>query len=189
MAQDSPTANEARAPEEAPRVPVLIISGPVGVGKTSVAHEMFDQLIDRNIAHAVIDIDALGISWPFGENDPFNNRVAMRNLGAVWTNFAASGVTRAILPRVIESQADLAPYKTAIPGADIQVCRLTATINTLRERVTRRESGSSQDELIRRSAQLAETLEQSAPTNFTVRTDNRPLPAIAHEALAKAGWI
>lgn len=189
MSPNTPAAQEVRGPEEAPRVPVLIISGPVGVGKTSVAHEMFDQLIDRDIAHAVIDIDALGISWPFGENDPFNNRMAMRNLAAVWANFAASGVNRAILPRVIESQADLAPYKTAIPGADIQVCRLTATIDTLRERVTRRELGSSQDNLVRRAAQLAESLEQSAPTNFTVQTDNRPLPAIAHEALTKAGWL
>ena len=52
------------------RVPVLVLSGPVGVGKTTVAHEMFDQLSGRDVAHAVVDLDALGICWPYGEGDP-----------------------------------------------------------------------------------------------------------------------
>lgn len=187
---DEPTAAGPGVPAQGqPRVSVLMISGPVGVGKTSVAHEMFDQLSERDIAHAVIDIDALGISWPFGDGDSFNNRMAMRNLAAVWANFAAAGATHAVLPRVIESEADLIPYRTAIPGADIQVCRLVATHNTLRDRVTNRETGSSQEALLHRAIYLADSLEQSAPTDFTVQTDNRPLPDIAQEALTKAGWL
>lgn len=174
--------------EQAPRVRVLMISGPVGVGKTSVAHEMFDQLSERDIPHAVIDIDALGISWPFGDGDPYNNQMAMRNLAAVWSNFAAAGATHAVLPRVIESEADLAPYREAIPGADIQVCRLVATQETLRERITTRETGSSQEALLHRAIHLAESLETS-PADFTIPTDGRTLPAIAKEALTNAGWL
>jgi cytidylate kinase len=168
---------------------VLIISGPVGVGKTSVAHEMFDHLSERDIAHAVIDLDALGISWPFGAGDPYNERMAMRNLAAIWANFAASGVDRAVIARVVEEEADLAVYEQAIPGAEIQVCRLTASVDVLRERVGRRELGSSYESLVRRSAELAESLERSGPTDFTVETDNRELPEIALEVLTKAGWI
>ncbi|MEV5962019.1 hypothetical protein AB0L70_09665 [Kribbella sp. NPDC051952] len=167
---------------------VLIISGPVGVGKTSVAHEMFDQLSERDIPHAVIDIDALGISWPFGNGDPFNNQMAMRNLAAIWSNFAAAGATHAVLPRVIETEADLTPYRQAIPNATFQICRLTATPSTLRHRVTQREHGTSQEPLIARALHLAKSLEHS-PTTFTVDTTNRPLPAIAQEALTKAGWL
>jgi GTPase SAR1 family protein len=170
-------------------VKVLIISGPVGVGKTSVAHEMFDQLSDRDIAHAVIDLDALGISWPFGEGDPYNERMAIRNLAAVWANFAASGVDRAVIARVVEEQADLTAYEEAIPGAEIQVCRLTAGVDVLRDRVGRRELGSSYDALVRRAAELAESLERSGPTDFTVQTDDRRLADIAREALTKAGWL
>ncbi len=168
---------------------VLIISGPVGVGKTSVAHEMFDLLSERDIAHAVIDLDALGISWPFGEGDPYNERMAIRNLAAIWANFAASGVDRAVIARVVEDRADLAAYEQAIPGAEILVCRLTAGVDVLRERVGRRELGSSYETLVRRSAELAESLERSGPTDFTVRTDGRELSEIAREALTKAGWI
>jgi hypothetical protein len=52
-------------------VPVLVVTGPVGVGKTSVSEEIFDQLAARDITHAVVDLDALGLSWPYGEGDPF----------------------------------------------------------------------------------------------------------------------
>lgn len=176
------------AEEPAPPVQVLIISGPVGVGKTSVAHEMFDQLSERDIPHAVIDIDALGISWPFGDGDPFNNQMAMRNLAAVWSNFAAAGANHAVLPRVIETEADLTPYRLAIPNATLQICRLTATPTTLRTRVSQRELGSSQEALTRRALHLAESLKDS-PTDFTISTDGRTLPAIAQEALTKAGWL
>jgi len=168
---------------------VLIISGPVGVGKTSVAHEMFDHLSERDIAHAVIDLDALGICWPFGEGDPHNERMALRNLSAIWANFAANGVDRAVIARVVEDRAGLTAYEEAIPGAEIQVCRLTAGVDVLRERVGRRELGSSYESLVRRSAELAESLERSGPTDFTVGTDGRGLTEIALEALTKARWI
>lgn len=171
------------------RIPVLIVSGPVGVGKTSVAHEMFDLLSDHHIAHAVIDLDSLGICWPFGEGDPFNERMAMCNLAAVWSNFAGAGAGRAVIARVVESRADLAAYEQAIPGAEIQVCRLVADVSVLRERVGRREVGSSYESLVRRAAVLAESLERSGPTDFTVQTDGRPVTDIALEALTKAGWL
>ncbi len=40
-------------------VPTLIITGPIGVGKTSVAGEVSEQLDKANVAHALIDIDSL----------------------------------------------------------------------------------------------------------------------------------
>ncbi len=171
------------------RIPVLIVSGPVGVGKTSVVHEMFDQLSNRDISHAVIDLDGLSICWPVGENDPFNERMAMRNLAAIWSNFAAAGVDRAIIARVVESRADLAEYEQAIRGAEIQVCQLTAEVAVLRERVGRREVGSSYEPLVCRAAELAESLERSGAADFAVQTDGRPLADIAIEALVKAGWL
>jgi len=171
------------------RVPVLIVSGPVGVGKTSVAHEMFDQLFGRDITHAVIDLDSLDTCWPFGEGDPFNEQMAMRNLAAIWSNFATAGVDRAVIARVVESRRDLAAYEQAIPGAEIGVCQLTAEVPTLRERLGRREAGSSYKFLVNRAAELAESLERFGPADFVVQTGRRPLADIAIEALAKAGWL
>jgi hypothetical protein len=167
----------------------LVVSGPVGVGKSSVAAEMFDQLADRGIPHAVIDLDALGICWPFGEADRFNERMTMRNLAAVWANYAEAGIGRVVIARVIESRAELTAFRTAIPGADIVVCQLVAGVAVLRERVARREAGSSYESLVRRSAELADSLRRSDAADFTVSTDGRGVPAVAVEVLTRAGWL
>jgi Ni2+-binding GTPase involved in maturation of urease and hydrogenase len=70
---------------EAP-VPVLVVTGPVGVGKTSVAEEIFDQLAARDVPHAVVDLDALGLTekatpltsgWPC-RTWPLRGRTSLR---------------------------------------------------------------------------------------------------------------
>ncbi|MBB5775980.1 hypothetical protein [Nonomuraea jabiensis] len=170
-------------------MPVLIISGPVGVGKTSVAGEIFDQLIARDISHAVIDLDNLGLCWPFGEEDPYNDRMAMRNLADVWRNYAAAGVERLVIARVVETRDELAAYRAAVPGADVVVCQLMADKQTLLGRVARREAGSSQEALARRAVELADSLAKSDVADIVVSTADRELTDIALEVLRTAHWI
>jgi len=170
-------------------VPVLLVSGPVGVGKTSVAAEIFDQLADRGIKHAVIDLDGLGVCWPFGEGDRFNERMTMRNHAAVWANYAEAGIGRAVIARVVESRSQLAAFRTAIPGAEIIVCQLAAGVAVLRERVARRETGSSYESLVRRSVELADSLPRCDAADFSVSTDGRGVADVAMEALIRAGWL
>jgi len=45
-------------------VPTLLITGTVGVGKSTVAAEINDQLAVRGIPNAAIDLDALVWQWP-----------------------------------------------------------------------------------------------------------------------------
>ena len=42
---------------------LLIITGSMGAGKTSVLGEASDLLVRRQIAHAAIDVDALGLAY------------------------------------------------------------------------------------------------------------------------------
>lgn len=46
-------------------VPFLVISGPPGAGKTTVAWEIFDQLVAAGSRHALVDLDLLGASCRF----------------------------------------------------------------------------------------------------------------------------
>ena len=169
-------------------VPVLLVTGPVGAGKTSVIEEIFDQLAARGVAHAVVDVDAVAMCWPSGAGDRFNQRMAIRNLAAVWRNYAAGGADRLVLARVLESRAELEDYRAAIPGADIRVCRLAASLPALRERVARRETGSSYESLVRRAAELAASMERSDVADFVVGTTGRTVRQAASEVLRKAGW-
>jgi molybdopterin-guanine dinucleotide biosynthesis protein len=60
---------------------VLVIAGPAGVGKTTVANEVSAQLRRANVAHAVVDTDVLDDVFPVPDEQW---RVTEQNLAAVW---------------------------------------------------------------------------------------------------------
>lgn len=84
-------------------VATLLISGPVGAGKSAVAAEVSEILSRRKIAHAVIDFDALAATYPRPADDPFGSRLAITNLRDVWRNAAAAGARNLVIARVLES--------------------------------------------------------------------------------------
>jgi hypothetical protein len=49
-------------------VPTLLITGTVGVGKSTVAAEINDALADLKIPSAAVDLDALVWQWPSTSN-------------------------------------------------------------------------------------------------------------------------
>lgn len=50
-------------------IQILIITGSMGAGKTTLMAEASDVLIERDIVHAAIDLDALGIGYISQEAD------------------------------------------------------------------------------------------------------------------------
>ena len=90
---------------------VLLITGSMGAGKTSTLYEASDLLIERNIIHAALDLDALGVGHLDG---PKLSDVALRNLAAACANYAASGVRRLIAAGAIESRTELERIRVAL---------------------------------------------------------------------------
>jgi hypothetical protein len=170
-------------------VPVLVVTGPVGVGKTTIALEAASLLEAAGIAHAVVDLDALTWSYPRPPDDGYNDRLAYRNLAAVWANFAAAGAERLILARVIEVREELEWVRDAIPGAAITVVRLRASGATLAARVAARELGAGREWHLRRAVELAGLMEQRAVEDHLVETDERAVVDIAADVLQRSGWL
>lgn len=70
-------------------VPMLVISGSMGSGKTTVLSELSDLLEEAGVAHAAVDLDTLSLMHPRrGEQ---GERLMYDNLAAMWPNFAAGG--------------------------------------------------------------------------------------------------
>ena len=124
------------------RTPVLFISGPVGVGKTTIANEVGSCLEKMGIAHTVIDFDNLTDTWPRPTDDPWGDRLGRANLGNVWRNCAAAGAKNLIIAHVVEQRAWVEEVCALIPGAEPALCLLMANDATLANRVRRRELGA-----------------------------------------------
>jgi len=166
--------------------PVLAISGSVGVGKTSVLVELHDILCSEKVPHGCIERDALAYSWP--EKGRFNEQVAEANLACVVKNFIATGVECLFIAGVVESDSDLSLYERCIPGAAIQVCRLTADLAIRRERLRLREKGAGLTWHLERTVELDMIQDEARTEDFCVDNGDRPLREVALEVLERVGW-
>lgn len=169
-------------------VPVMLLTGPVGVGKSATAAGVSDLLTARDVPHALIDLDYLRWAHPRPVGDPFNVGLGLRNLAAVWANCQAAGVERLVLVDVLERNQDLAGYQAAIPDAEICVIRLTASISTIHRRLAGREQGDNLRWHEARAIELSELMARNEIGDVILDTDGRDLTELAHAALAAAGW-
>lgn len=188
MAQPGEDAEGATDRADVVPVPVMLVTGPVGVGKTTVAGEVSELLECAGVQHDFVDVDSLRRFYPSPPDDRFCTALAMRNLSAVWANFRAAGAERLVLADVVESRGELGRYRAVVPGAEIAVVRLRAAVATLTIRVGGREQGSGRDWHLARAAELAAQMDRDAVEDVLIETDDRPVTAIAREALARSGW-
>jgi hypothetical protein len=171
------------------RVPVLLFTGPVGVGKTTVAAEAGSLLSEAGIAYAGVDLARLGECFPAPDDDPWNERISHRNLASVWANYRAAGAERLILSRVLEARSLLGRIEDAVPGAEVTVVRLRAPLAVLHTRFAAREAGRDHGWYTAAATGLHDAMERQSVEDFVVENDARPARDVAREALRRAGWL
>jgi len=178
---------EALVPGPAP-VPVLLLTGPVGAGKSAVAAVAAWLLREAGIAHALVDLAGIGLCWPAPADDPWHERLLHRNLACMWANFQRAGAERLLLTRVLEARSLLRHVVAAVPGAQITVVRLRAPLPLLEARIRAREAGDA-SWFLGAAAHTAAVLERAAPEDHLVDNIDRPVAAVAAEVLRVAGWL
>jgi adenylylsulfate kinase len=167
-----------------PNIRVIVITGSMGAGKTTVLGEAADLLAAHGMAYAAVDLDALGVSHL---NDSAGD-LAYANLRSVWANYAAAGARHVLVATAVESRSELDRLHDAIPHAEFVVCRLRAPLETMKERVRLREPGMHQEKFVARVAELERLLDAAAVEDFTV-TNSGSVTDAAREMLVKAGWF
>lgn len=180
---------QSEAADRPAAVPLLVLTGPVGVGKTTVAQAISDLLTEHSLAHAVIDQDWLRWCLPSPSHDPFQIALGLKNLAAVWANYRAAGAERLIIADVVETQSDRAHYRTVVPGAVITVVRLHATLPTLHARLARRDSGASLAWHQQRAAELALLMERNSIGDVIIDTEGKPESDVAWEIVRHLQWV
>jgi len=166
-------------------IPTIVITGPVGVGKTAVSTAMSDLLIAANEPHALIDMDHLRQSYPRPADDRFHMALGLRNLAALWLNYRAAGAECLIIADVVESQDDMDAYRAAVPNAEVTVVRLLASRAALWSRLAQREGGESLRWHQNRAIELIALMEKEAIGDILVETDEKTAFEIADEILRR----
>lgn len=164
-----------------------MIAGPVGVGKSSTAFEVSDQLRTAGVAHAVIDTDDLDRIYP-----PPDDRRALteRNLAAVCQTFLDCGAERLIVAGVELNRRDEQPWvRRATQGDRFTLIQLTASDAALAARLRYREIGSGFDaQLERARGHTAEPPRDLSPETRLFETERTSLEESATRIIAVTGW-
>ena len=162
----------------APRsVPVLLLTGPVGVGKSTIGLQVARLLREAGVPGAFVDLAWIGEAWPAPPDDPWNERLTHRNLAALWANFRDAGATRLVVCRVLEARSLLRHLSSSVPDAIITVVRLRAPVERLHERIRARDA--EPDWFLQAASYLAPALEAAHVEDFVVDNDGRPPREVA----------
>jgi gluconate kinase len=172
-----------------PDTHLVLISGSVGVGKTSVGQELSAQLEHGSISHTFVDLDNLAQTYPRPEDDPFGQILALENLKTVWSNAQTRGVQNLVITRVIESAEGARRVADTVGARRVKIVQLTASDDTLLQRVRRREIGSGRSWHEIRALELSEKLSKADFPDLFVNTDQRPPRDIAREILEACNWL
>ena len=122
---------------------VALITGPAGVGKSTIGFRFYLQCLNAGLTAGYVDLNQIGFLQPAAAGDPGRQRLKARNLAAIWRNYQAVGATHLIATGVIASQADLRLYAGELTGTDVALTRLRAGSDVLRRRIMSRGGGGS----------------------------------------------
>ena len=145
----------------------MLLTGPVGAGKTAVAKEVVAAAAERGISIAAIDLDWLG--WSTGGAVSVDELIA-RNLADVASNYAAADIQRIVLARALVSTEGLASVVKALPAWELTTLTLHASRSTLEARIRLRDSGSELDEHL---AEI-EAMAGEAPPGYPIAVAKSP---------------
>ncbi len=168
---------------------VLFISGRSGVGKSTAALALHEQLIGHDERHAVIEGDYLDLAHPAPHLAFPDAGLAEQNLAAMWSAYRALDYHRLIytntaavltLPGLVKALGD-DPLVTAV--------LLRSSDERVRPRLERRNHGVVAPDLLARSACMANRLNSEAPASVhRIDTDQLRPSEVAAQLLSLTDW-
>lgn len=199
------TSRTSRHPEPAPVAAdgsVLWICGATGVGKSTVAFDVYLRTARPGSTAAYIDLEQIGFAAPMAD-DLAGHRLRATNLAALWRNYHGIGAHLLVITGPVEDENALKLYAAALPEATFTVCRLHAGSAALTERIRQRRTGGSWHQpgdplrgqpvsYLRRVAESAvveaEALERIELGDLRIDTDGVESGAVADRVIARTGW-
>jgi hypothetical protein len=144
-------------------------------------------LAEAALSHCLIEGDFLDLAHP----EPWGHSLAERNLADMWSNYRALGYRRMVYTNTISVLRDVIERVIAAIGDDpkVNAVLLSCSDHTAHQRLSR-EVGSTLDEHVLRSAEMAELLANGAPWwVHRLDTDDRSVADLATHIIGWTGWL
>ncbi|WP_062290811.1 GNAT family N-acetyltransferase [Demequina phytophila] len=172
---------------------VLVLTGAMGAGKTSVAESAHTALALRGARTVFVDADTLCEAYPSPPNDMVNQALLLECLMALAPVHRRHGFGLLVMPRILEDSADRDAIAHALAGpggpADVTVVRVTAPLEERVARLRRRETSERWlDWAVPRTAEQGDELEDLGIDDAVVDNSGRSPDESAAEALDVVGW-
>ena len=174
---------------ERPAIPVVVITGPVGSGKSTVAATLCDLLAANDCRNAYVDMDSLRWLYPAHPEDRFSARLGFQNLAAIWPNLLDAGATCVVLADVVEDMVQRETYESLMPGSMVTIVRLNVPLNLILERLANRESGADLEWHRQRAPELQAIMERAAVGDLVLDVGTRSPHAVATEIAHRLNLI
>ena len=172
-----------------PSVPVVVITGTIGAGKSTIAGLASEILHDRGIRHGLIEVDWLEGVYPAPDpSDPYSTAFALKNLATLWPNFLKAGITRAIVTMTLENRQELHDLLAALGDPEATVVRLEASQSVREERIRRREFGALQELFLEKTDDIEAKMKRFEIGDVVLENETEPHP-VAVRLLEEIGWI
>ena len=180
-------------------IPVLWLSGADAVGKSTVAWEIYDRVVEGGRAAAYVDTDYLGFCSSVPREG--SARLVAANVRAMWPNFAAAGAECLVVAGVVVTAEHRALFEAAIPDAALTLVRLRARPETQAQRILRRSQAEGLEadggvtglteqhlrEYADQSARFSALLDADDVADLAVDTDDLTIPEVATRVLGGVG--
>lgn len=159
----------------------MILTGPVGAGKTTTMWTLGELLTAADVPHAVLDVDQVRTFHPTPPDDRFGSRLGRRNTATVTANYLAEGARILVLADVIEHAGDRDDYVRMMPDAAITVVRLDVPMETIFRRLDAREPESTLAWHRNRAPELQAIMEREQIGDLVIDVGQRTPIAVATE--------
>lgn len=118
----------------------VIVTGPVGSGKTTVMATLTEILEEHNKSCAGIDMDHLRWFFPKLPGHPYGGQVGRKNLAFLAANYRSVGVNVLAIADLIPGMEDQKKLVKALPDFNVHVIRLSVPMELVERRLRERES-------------------------------------------------
>ncbi|KAA2265667.1 ATP-binding protein [Solihabitans fulvus] len=162
----------------------VIVTGPPGAGKSTVATAVHDRLGDAGVANALMEVDELERCYP-----PLDEQHLFANLATICAAYREVGHDLMFVTATVEHDAYGERLLAAV-GADAHLLvRLDAEPATLESRIRAREPAgwSGLEELVESSARLATELRGLGGVGLVLSTERATPDEVAARIEAAIG--